>query len=144
MLMLMRSVWTADDDNSNLELSNKTTESSKINLKIWNEVLSLELENNSATKALIEKLKQWDIVVNAHEYWNFEKVWDLGFSLPAEDSQITTQAWDLVLYQWNQVSLFYNSNSWSYTRLWKVQMNSEEDLEKILWDWDVSLVFSLK
>ena len=143
MLMLMRSVWTADDDNSNLELNNKTTESSKINLKIWNEVLSLELENNSATKALIEKLKQWDIVVNAYEYWNFEKVWDLGFSLPAEDSQITTQAWDLVLYQWNQVSLFYDSNSWSYTKLWKIQNKSESELKEILWNWDVTLTFSL-
>jgi hypothetical protein len=144
MLMLMRSVWTADDDNSNLELNNKTTESSKINLKIWNEVLSLELENNSATKALIEKLKQWDIVVNAHEYWWFEKVGNLGFDLPRADKQITTEPGDIVLYQWNQISLFYESNSWSYTKLWKVQMNSKENLEEILWDWDVSLVFSLK
>ena len=144
MLMLMRSVWTADDDNSNLELNNKTTESSKINLKIWNEVLSLELENNSATKALIEKLKQWDIVVNAREYWWFEKVGNLGFDLPRADKQITTEPGDIVLYQWNQISLFYESNSWSYTKLWKVQMNSKENLEEILWDWDVSLVFSLK
>jgi flavodoxin len=101
------------------------------------------LENNSATKALIEKLKQWDIVVNAHEYWNFEKVWDLGFSLPTEDSQITTQAWDLVLYQWNQISLFYESNSWSYTKLWKIQNKSESELKQILWNWDVTLTFSL-
>jgi hypothetical protein len=144
MLMLMRSVWTADDDNSNLELSNKTTESSKINLKIWNEVLSLELENNSATKALIEKLKQWDIVVNAHEYWWFEKVGNLGFDLPRADKQITTEAWDLVLYNWNQVSLFYNGNSWSYTKLWKVTMVNKENLKEVLWDWDVTLTFSLK
>ena len=101
------------------------------------------MENNSATKALIEKLKQWDIVVNAHEYWNFEKVWDLWFKLPTEDSQITTQAWDLVLYQWNQVSLFYDSNSWSYTKLWKIQNKSESELKEILWNWDITLTFSL-
>ena len=150
MLMLMRSNKSNNNENNsestNSEIAQNTDENlevSIVNLKIWNEVLSLELENNSATKALIEKLKQWDIVVNAHEYWNFEKVWDLGFSLPTEDSQITTQAWDLVLYQWNQVSLFYNSNSRSYTKLWKIQNKSESELKQILWNWDITLTFSL-
>jgi len=111
-----------------------------INLKIWDSEFDVILEDNSATKTLLEKLKEWDVVVNAHEYWGFEKVWDLGFDLPREDKQITTEAWDLVLYNWNQVSLFYNSNSWSYTKLWKVQNIAESDL----WDWDIILIFSLK
>ena len=80
------------------------------------------------------------MVVKANEYWWFEKVWNLGFSLPREDKQITTQLWDLVLYNWNQVSLFYDSNSWSYTKLWKVQNITESDF----WDWDTTLTFSLK
>jgi len=111
-----------------------------INLKIWDWVYDVILEDNSATKTLLEKLKEWNVIVNAHEYWGFEKVWDLGFSLPREDKQITTQLWDLVLYNWNQVSLFYNSNSWSYTKLWKVQNITESDL----WDWDIILIFLLK
>ena len=114
-----------------------------INLKIWNAVFDVILEENSATKALIEKLHEWDVVVNAHEYWWFEKVGNLGFDLPRADKQITTEPGDLVLYQWNQVSLFYESNSWSYTKLWKVQMISKDGLKEILWDWDVTLVFSL-
>ncbi len=69
---------------------------------------------------------------------------NLGFDLPRADKQIITEPGDLVLYQWNQISLFYNSNSWSYTRRWKVQMDSKETLEEILWDWDVTLTFSLK
>ena len=114
-----------------------------INLKIWNAVFDVTLKENSATKKLIEKLHEWDIVVNAHEYWWFEKVGNLGFDLPRADKQITTELGDLVLYQWNQISLFYESNSWSYTKLWKVQMISNESLKEILWDWDVTLVFSL-
>lgn len=114
-----------------------------INLKIWNAVFDVILEENSATKALIEKLHEWDVVVNAHEYWWFEKVGNLGFDLPRADKQITTEPGDLVLYQWNQVSLFYESNSWSYTKLWKVQMISKHGLKEILWDWDATLVFSL-
>ena len=110
-----------------------------INLKIWDKTFDVTLEDNTATKALLEKLKEWDIVVNAQDYWNFEKVWNLWFNLPTEDINITTQLWDLVLYDWNQVSLFYNSNSWSYTKLWKVQNITESDF----WDWDVRLIFSL-
>ena len=92
---------------------------------------------------MIKKLQEWDVVVNAREYWWFEKVWNLGFDLPRADKQIKTEPGDLVLYQWNQISLFYESNSRSYTKLWKVQMNSKDGLKKILWDWDVTLVFSL-
>ena len=111
-----------------------------INLKIWNKTFDVVLKDNIATKALIEKLHEWDIVVNAREYWWFEKVGNLGFDLPRADKQITTEPGDLVLYQWNQISLFYESNSWSYTKLWKVQNISKTDL----WDWDVTLTFSLK
>ena len=114
-----------------------------INLKIWDKIFDLSLEKNSATKALIEKLQEWDIIVNAREYWWFEKVGNLGFDLPRADKQITTEPGDLVLYQWNQISLFYESNSWSYTKLWKVGMISKDGLKEILWDWDVKLVFSL-
>ena len=114
-----------------------------INLKILDKTFEITLEENSATKVLIEKLNEWDVVVNAHEYWWFEKVGNLGFDLPRADKQITTEPGDLVLYQWNQVSLFYESNSWSYTKLWKIQMISKDGLKEILGDWDVTLVFSL-
>ena len=135
--------WKGEENILTIEKENMNT-NNVINLKIWNAVFYVTLEENSATKALVEQLHEWDVVVNAHEYWWFEKVWSLGFDLPRADNQISTEPGDLVLYQWNQVSLFYNSNSRSYTKLWKVQMNSKEDLEKILWDWDVALVFSLK
>ena len=135
--------WDGEENILVVEEENMNTDN-VINLKVWNAVFDVTLEENSATKALIEKLHEWDVVVNAREYWWFEKVGNLGFDLPRADKQITTEPGDIVLYQWNQVSLFYNSNSRSYTKLWKVQINSKEDLEKILWDWDVTLAFSLK
>jgi hypothetical protein len=124
-----------------LDITDKTMNTEYlINLTIWDKNFDVILENNSATRALYEKLKEWNVVVNAKEYWWFEKVWNLGFSLPREDKQITTQLWDLVLYNWNQVSLFYDSNSWSYTKLWTVQNITKSDF----WDWDTTLIFSLK
>ncbi len=134
--------WNDEENILVVEEENMNTDY-VINLKIWDKTFDLPLEKNSATKALIEKLQEWDIIVNAREYWWFEKVGNLGFDLPREDKQITTEPGDLVLYQWNQISLFYESNSWSYTKLWKVQMISKDGLKEILWDWDVKLVFSL-
>jgi len=133
------------DDEENIlvtEEKNMNTDN-VINLKIWDKTFDVTLEENSATKALVEKLHEWDVIVNAREYWWFEKVGNLGFDLPRADKQIATEPGDLVLYQWNQVSLFYDSNSWSYTKLWKVQMIPKDGLKEILWDWDVTFVFSL-
>jgi hypothetical protein len=67
----------------------------------------------------------------------------LGFSLPKNDKNITTSAGDIVLYQGNQISLFYNSNSWSYTKLGKVQNISSRELKDILGSGNVTLVISL-
>ena len=56
----------------------------------------------------------------------------LGRTLPAGDSQITTQAGDVILYNGNQIVLFYGSNSWSYTRLGKMQYGSLVELKSFL------------
>ena len=90
-----------------------------------------------------EKLKNGDIIVNAHEYGGFEIVEDLGLSLPREDTNITTSAGDIVLYQGNQISLFYNSNSWSYTKLGKILNVSSSELKNILGNGDVTITFTL-
>ena len=116
--------------------------SNVINLKVNNHVLKVKLEDNSAAKALMNKLKMGDVTIHAEDYGGFEKVGDLGFSLPRSDKYITTSAGDIVLYEGDEISLFYNSNSWSYTKLGKVQ--NIKDLKKILGTGDVKLVLSLK
>lgn len=112
-------------------------------IEVNNKKLIVEVEENSATISLFEKLKQGDVVITAHDYGNFEKVGDLGFSLPKEDVNITTKAGDIVLYQGNQISLFYNSNTWSYTKLGTIKNASSNELKDILGNGDVTLTFSL-
>lgn len=114
-----------------------------IKIKVNSNVLEVKLEDNEATKSLVERLKNGDISVNANEYGGFEKVGNLGFSLPRNDKSITTSAGDIVLYQGNQISLFYNSNSWSYTKLGRVQNISSRELKDILGSGNVTLVISL-
>ena len=139
-----------NDKVQNNEISNNTITENKsdesmntVYIKINNNVLNIELEDNSATIELKERLKNGDIVVNAHEYGGFEKVGDLGFSLTREDTNITTSAGDIVLYQGNQISLFYNSNSWSYTKLGKILNVSSSELKNILGNGDVTITFTL-
>ena len=73
-----------------------------------------------------------DITYEAHDYGGFEKVGALGRSLPTNDTQTTTQAGDVILYNGNQIVLFYGSNSWSYTRLGRMEYSSQAELESFL------------
>ncbi|WP_407421765.1 cyclophilin-like fold protein [Methanobrevibacter sp.] len=114
-----------------------------VKVKINDEVFDVKLENNSATHELIKELKKGNVTVNASEYGGFEKVGDLGFSLPTSDENIGTNPGDLVLYQGDKISLFYGSHSWSYTKLGKIDNVDSNKLKEVLGSGDVTLEFSL-
>ena len=115
-----------------------------VKVKINDEIFDVELENNSATEELIKELKKENITVNASEYGGFEKVGDLGFSLPTSDENIGTAPGDIVLYQGDKISLFYGSHSWSYTKLGRIDNVDPDQLREILGSGDVTLEFGLK
>ena len=115
-----------------------------VKVKINEDILDVELENNSATQEFIKELEKGNITVNATEYGGFEKVGELGFSLPASDENINTEPGDIVLYQGDKVSLFYGSHSWSYTKLGKIDNISSNELKEVLGPGNVTLVFSLE
>lgn len=78
------------------------------------------LQDNAATKALKERLAQGTVTLHMDDYGDMEKVGSLGFSLPRNDTRMTTSPGDIVLYQGNSIVIFYGSNTWSYTRLGRV------------------------
>ena len=115
-----------------------------IKMKINDETFDVKLENNSATQELIKTLEKGNVTVNATEYGGFEKVGDLGFSLPTSDENVNTSPGDIVLYQGDKMSLFYGSHSWSYTKLGKIENVDSNHLKEVLGSGDVTLVLSLK
>lgn len=115
-----------------------------VKIKINDEVFDVRLENNSATEELIKTLEKGNVTVNATEYGGFEKVGDLGFSLPTSDENVNTSPGDIVLYQGDKMSLFYGSHSWSYTKLGKIENIDSNHLKNVLGSGDVTLVLSLK
>ena len=123
---------------------NVHAEDDNIKLTVNNTTFDVELEDNSATSELIKRLHEGNITINAKDYGNFEKVGDLGFSLPTSDENIETSPGDIVLYQSNQISLFYESHSWSYTKIGKIKNATAEELADVLGSGDVEIVLSME
>ena len=115
-----------------------------VKVKINDEIFDVKLENNSTTQELVKELKKGNVTVTATEYGGFEKVGELGFSLPANDENVEANPGDIVLYQGDKVSLFYGSHSWSYTKLGKIDNVDSNKLKEVLGSGDVTLEFSLK
>jgi len=105
-------------------------------------ILTVIAENNSSSKALIELLETGNIVVTMHDYGSFEKVGSLGADLPRNDEDITTTAGDVILYQGNQITIYYDENRWDFTRLGHIDIN-QNDLKTILGSGDVTVILSL-
>lgn len=76
--------------------------------------------DNQGAEALADLLTDGPLTLSLDDYGGFEKVGSLGQSLPTSNTHITPQSGDIVLYQGNQIVLFYGSNAWSYTRLGQV------------------------
>ena len=111
-------------------------------VQVGDAVFSATLEENEAVASFVEMMRENPVSIQMSDYSGFEKVGSLGASLPVNNSQTTTHAGDIVLYNGNQIVIFYGSNSWSYTRLGHV-----DDLtgwEEALGSGDVTMTFSLE
>ena len=112
-----------------------------MNVQVGNSTFTASLEDNAAVDAFMEMMENAPVVVQMRDYAGFEKVGSLGTSLPTSDVQTTTHAGDIMLYNGNQIVIFYGSNSWSYTRLGK--MDDLSGWEKALGSGDVTVTFSI-
>lgn len=117
-------------------------EKSRITIEVNGHTLTAELADNEAARALAE-LAEEGFTAELSEYGGFEKVGKLPQSLPASDERVTTEAGDIMLYQGDQMTIFYNSNSWSYTRLGHITGVSQEELEDIFGEGDITVDISL-
>ncbi len=113
----------------------------QITLSFNGHTYSATLADNSSAEAFAQLLKSGPLTVAAHDYGNFEKVGELGTSLPRNDQQITTSPGDIILYQGDQITVYYAQNSWSFTRLGR--MDDPSGLREALGDGDVEITFQL-
>ena len=105
--------------------------------------LTATLVDNSSATAFYELLIKGPLTVKMIDYGNFEKYGPIGTSLPRNDTQLTTEAGDIILYQGNQITIYYDTNNWNFTRLGKVDGVTQAELKKILGKGDVTAVFEI-
>ncbi len=121
-----------------------TRQSGVVYAHIGENTLPIKLEDNSSARAFEELLKNGDLTLKMDDYGNFEKVGELGFALERNDEDITTVPGDLILYQGDKITIYYDINSWSFTRLGHIQGKSQEELRSILGSGSVTVIFSLR
>ena len=123
-----------------------TKEDETANMKITLKIDGIEVDviwaDNNSVKAL-KNLAKNGLTINMSKYGGFEQVGSIGSTLPSSDTRITTSPGDIVLYSSNQIVLFYDSNTWSYTKLGHINL-SKSELTDLLSDEDVVITFNLK
>lgn len=123
---------TKEDEIDNMKLTLKT-DGIEVDV-IWGD--------NDSVKAL-KKLAKDGLTINMSKYGGFEQVGSIGSTLPSSDTRITTNPGDIVLYSSNQIVIFYDSNTWSYTKLGHINL-SKSELVDLLGDEDVVIFLGVK
>ena len=90
------------------------------------------LVDNAATRELVTRLQSAAMTVTLNSSGGFEIWGSLGFSLPTSNEQVNAQPGDIVLYNGSNICMFYGTNSWSYTRLGKIDGLTESELRTFL------------
>ena len=116
----------------------------KMYITIGGQTQSATLVDNEATRELVAALQNAPITITLNDN-NFEIWGSLGRSLATNNEQMTAQPGDIVLYNGSNICIFYASNSWSYTRIGKIDGLSESELRTFLkaGESDISVTLSL-
>ncbi len=134
----------AQTPKSSANSSAQTEAPVKLKIHVNDTTFTATLEENSSAKAFAEFLAQGDMTLDMHDYGSFEKVADLPRSFPRNDTQIDTDAGDIILYQGNSITIYYDKNSWNFTRLARIDNVNKKRLRQILGKGNVKATFSVE
>ncbi|WP_081668520.1 cyclophilin-like fold protein [Butyrivibrio sp. MC2013] len=121
--------WTGDIDKGGSDMGSKQDDMTPMAIpvvSIGDIFITIDLESNASADEFFKKIKKEPIQIEMHDYGDFEKVGDLPWSITQTDSEITTKPGDLILYQGNQISIYYEENTWTFTRLGRLNATEEE------------------
>ena len=129
-----------EDDLENAE----ETEVDSMWVTIGSTTFTATLADNSSAQALVELLQNGPLTIDMHDYANMEKVGPIGQSLPENNEQITTEPGDIILYLGDSLVIYYDTNSWNFTRIGKINDVTQEELLEAMGSGDVSVTFELE
>ena len=122
---------------------NENTQTMTMEITADGKTITATLADNATAKALAEKLKAGSVTVEMKAN-GFEHYGPLGFSLERHDKQVTAVSGDIMLYNGNNICVFYGNNSWSYTPLGKVDGKIADELKAFFGAGTVAVTYSLK
>ena len=116
--------------NDATEVNAQTT--TKMYITIDGQTQGVTLADTQAAKELAARLQDGPITIKLNDNGGFEIWGSLGFSLTSSNKQLTAEAGDVILYSGSNICIFYGENSWSYTRLGKIEGLSADELRTFL------------
>ncbi len=122
------SATTSESEATDAETSAETAKEKTMVLKIGDTKVPVTWEDNDSVS---------DLKALAKDSLTIE------MSITKNDSQTTTSSGDIVLYSGDQIVIFYGSNSWSYTRLGKIDL-SEDEMTELLSHGDVTITLCME
>ncbi|MGL5978180.1 MAG: cyclophilin-like fold protein [Erysipelotrichaceae bacterium] len=100
----------------------ETSESMMIQLYLDNQPIAVVWETSQvALEQLLDYVSLHPINLELEDYGNFEKLALLPLSLTTNNTQITALPGDIILYLGTTICLYYDTNTWSYTKLGRME-----------------------
>ncbi len=124
------------------ESTESDQEGAALKITVGDQELLATFADNSSAEEFRELLSQGPLTIEMEDYGGFEKVGPLGTTLTRNDTRITTEPGDVILYQGNQITIYYGTNSWRFTRL--ARIDDPSGLQEVLGEGTVSVTFSLE
>ncbi|HIR76388.1 MAG TPA: hypothetical protein IAB97_05720 [Candidatus Choladousia intestinipullorum] len=104
----------------------------KLKIRAGDKVLTASLEKNSSAEALAEMLREGPLTISMSDYAGMEKVGPIGRRLPTNDRPTHAKPCDLILYLGNSFVIYYEPNSWNFTKLGRIESVTQKELKAIL------------
>lgn len=131
------------DGNKQTPETNTDMEENVMKITVGDTTFMATLADNSSAEALMEMLMEGPLTIDMSDYGNMEKVGSIGKNLPENNEQITTEAGDIILYLGNSLVIYYDTNTWNFTRLGKINDVTQAELKEALGNGDVIVTFSI-
>lgn len=132
-------ITTPSDDNpTNTTEEEDETANMTLTLKIGNTLVDVFWLDNESVKDLKKHAKD-GLTIELHQYGDFEQTGLLGFTLVSNDTNMNVGPGDIVLYNSNQICLYYDNNSWSFTKLGHINL-SKSELRELLAEEDTLII----
>lgn len=117
-------------------------EESALKITVGEHTFYATFADNPSADEFQELLAQGAITVEMQDYGGFEKVGSLDTEFTRTDERITTEPGDVILYQGDQITIYYGTNTWNFTRLAKI--DDPEGLKEKLGSGTIQATFSLE